>query len=289
MSLILGPWTIDIVETGRFGLDGGAMFGVVPKPLWEKAYSPADDRNRIPMVARCLLLRGLGRTILVDTGNAAHMPAKFQDIYAMDFSTSSLEHSLHQCGVAPSQITDVVFTHLHFDHAGGAVIPDGDDFAPRFTSARHYVQAEHLDWARNPTEKDRASFLPETWQCIVEAGMMEVLDGPGELFPDVHVKPLYGHTKAMQAVSIHADGHNVLFAADLFPTAAHLAIPYVMGYDNYPLTAIDEKNAILPRAVEERWILVFEHDALRQAATVCADSKGYRLDEEIVLTAEMKS
>lgn len=287
MSLIIGSWTVDILETGRFGLDGGAMFGVVPKPLWEKAYSPADSRNRIPMVARCLLLRGNNRVVLVDTGNAAFMPPKLHDIYGLDFSTSSLEHSLALCGVAPSQVTDVVFTHLHFDHAGGAVIPDGTTFRPRFPLARHYVQRQHLDWAQNPTEKDRASFLPDTWQCIVEAGLMDLLDGDGELFPDVHVQPLFGHTMAMQAVRVHGSEGTLLFAADLFPTGAHVAVPYVMGYDNHPLTAIQEKNMLLPTIVEESWILVFEHDALRQASTIQFDGRGYGLRQQVEITSPM--
>lgn len=287
MSLTIGRWTVDVLETGRFGLDGGAMFGVVPKPLWEKAYSPADDRNRIPMVARCLLLRSDDRSVLVDTGNASFMPPKLQDIYALDFSTSSLERSLTQCGVAPSQITDVVFTHLHFDHAGGAVVHDGSAFQPRFPLARHYVQGQHLEWAVKPTEKDRASFLPETWQCIVDSGLMETLDGSGELFPDIHVQPLFGHTTAMQSVRVQGGDTTLLFAADLFPTGAHVAVPYVMGYDNHPLVAIEEKNRILPTIVDESWILVYEHDALRQASTVQHGAKGYGLGGEVVITPMM--
>jgi glyoxylase-like metal-dependent hydrolase (beta-lactamase superfamily II) len=284
MSICIGPYSIDVVETGSFALDGGAMFGVVPKPLWERSYAPADARNRIPMVARCLLLRSANHTILVDTGNALHMSDKLKEIYAIDSATTSLDRSLQRLGVGTVDITHVLLTHLHFDHAGGTVTPVGDGFAPRFANARHLVQAEHLAWAQRPTEKDRASFLPETWETLARHNVLDVVEGDIEVLPNISVQRLYGHTAAMQAVMVNDGNSGLLFSADLMPTGAHVPVPYVMGYDNEPLRTIDEKKRILPRVAEEQWTVVFEHDALRQAARIVHSERGYMLGDEVVIT-----
>jgi glyoxylase-like metal-dependent hydrolase (beta-lactamase superfamily II) len=284
MSLKIGPYQIDVVETGQFGLDGGAMFGVVPKPLWERAYAPADARNRIPMVARCLLVRSENRTILVDTGNSPSTPQKQQEIYAMDFASTDLERSLATLGVQPADVTDVILTHLHFDHVGGAVRTDGNDLVPRFPNAWHYVQKEHYQWALQPTDKDRASFIEDQFVPLMQAGRLELLDGPGEVMPHIHVDLLYGHTSALQSVRITDGTDTVFFPADLMPTGAHVPFPYVMGYDNFPLTSMDEKKRILPIAAEEQWTIVFEHDALRQAGRIVFGDKGPRLDTDVVIT-----
>ena len=178
-------YQVDLLETCRFGLDGGAMFGVVPKSLWERAYATADSRNRIPMAARALLIRGKGKTIVVDTGNSPFMAEKLLDIYGIDFSQYSFEASLQRVGVNAEDVTDVILTHLHFDHAGGAVIQADGEFMPRFTNAKYYVQKRHLDWARKPSVKDRASFMPEYYEPLVNHSVLELLDGDGELFPTV--------------------------------------------------------------------------------------------------------
>lgn len=276
----VGPYTITLLETCRFGLDGGAMFGVVPKTLWERAYSAADELNRIPMAAKVLCIRGNNRCILVDTGNSPYMPEKLSNIYKLDFTDFALERSLAAQGIEVEDVTDVIFTHLHFDHAGGAMLADG---TPRFKNARHYVQKEHYAWALSPSEKDRASFMPEMYQPLVEEGMMELLEGQGELFPGISVLPLYGHTMAMQAVKITDGGSTVFFPADLMPTGAHIPVPYVMGYDNHPLTTINEKKQLLPQIIDEQWLVVFEHDALRDAARISLGSKGLVLSEPISL------
>lgn len=256
------------------------MFGVVPKTLWQRSYAPGDERNRIPMAAKVLLLRSESRTILVDTGNSPMMPDKLLDIYDVSFEQFSLDSALESAGVRPAEITDVVLTHLHFDHAGGAVASSGE---PRFTNATYYVQREHLAWAQAPTEKDRASFMPEHFEPLIDAGVLELLDGSGELFPGIHVEPLYGHTSAMQSVRV-TDGSTTLFyPADLMPTGAHVPVPYVMGYDNHPLTTIAEKKRLLPQIIDEGWIVVFEHDAFRDAATVVAGSRGPVLGNDYVL------
>jgi glyoxylase-like metal-dependent hydrolase (beta-lactamase superfamily II) len=287
MSLIVGQYRVDVVDTGSFALDGGAMFGVVPKPLWERSYTTPDNRNRIPMVARCLLLRSDDYVILVDTGNALHMSSKLRDIYAVDDTVSSLDASLSSLGVSPASVTHVVLTHLHFDHAGGTVIPSGSGFRPRFASARHIVQEEHLRWAESPTEKDRASFFPETWRTLDEYQLLDVIDGDGEILPGLHVERLYGHTAAMQSVTVHDEHTPLLFAADLIPTGAHVPVSYGMGYDNEPLRTISEKKRLLPLAVEGNWTVVFEHDALRQAARIISSERGFSLGEEIVVTEQI--
>jgi glyoxylase-like metal-dependent hydrolase (beta-lactamase superfamily II) len=280
----IGPYSISIIETSHFGLDGGAMFGVVPKTLWERAYAPADARNRIPMATRSLLLRSDDRVILVDTGNSPLMNPKLAEIYGLDFSKVGIETSLAHAGVAPEEVTDVILTHLHFDHAGGTTVRDGDAWRLRFPNAWHYVQKEQWEWAHDPTEKDRASFMPEYYDPIREYGRLELLDGPGELMPMITVDTLYGHTAALQSVKISDGTTTLYFPADLMPTAAHVPVPYGMGYDNHPLTTMAEKHQILPKAVEEEWIIVFEHDALRQAGRLEFTEKGARLKESITIT-----
>lgn len=256
------------------------MFGVVPKALWERAYNPADTRNRIPMAAKVLLLVSEERTILVDTGNCPWMSEKLRDIYDIRFDQFSLEDSLRTYGLMTSDVTDVLLTHLHFDHVGGATLEDGD---PRFPNARYYVQGSQLEWARKPTEKDRASFTGEMYEPLVNSGVVELLDGEGEVLPGVYVSPVHGHTQAMQTVRV-SDGHSTLFfPADLMPTAAHISIPYGMAYDNHPLRTIEEKRNVLPRIVEEEWIVVFEHDALRDAARITMTEKGPAVSEEFRL------
>ena len=279
-SLRIGPYDVRLLETCRFGLDGGAMFGVVPKSLWERAYNPADMRNRIPMAAKVLLLVSSERTVLVDTGNCPWMTEKLKDIYDIRFDEFSLDDSLRQHGLNASDVTDVVLTHLHFDHVGGAALENGD---PRFPNARYYVQGRQLDWARKPTEKDRASFMREMYEPLVNAGIVDLLDGEGEVLPGIHVSPVHGHTQAMQTVRV-TDGQTTLFfPADLMPTSAHISIPYGMAYDNYPLTTIEEKRKMLPTIVDEQWIVVFEHDALRDAARLSMTDKGPVVSEEFRL------
>lgn len=256
------------------------MFGVVPKTLWEKAYGTPDSRNRIPMAAKVLCLQGAGRTILVDTGNSPYMPDKLVDIYGLDFREYSLEHSLAKKGLKPEDITDVILTHLHFDHVGGAML-SGE--SPRFPNARHYVQKAQHTWALNPTEKDRASFFPSMFEPLREAGMLELLDGSGEILDGVFVHTLFGHSQAMQAVRVTDGQHTLFYPADLIPTAAHVPVPYVMGYDNFPLTTIDEKKALADTMVDEQWIVVFEHDAHIDASRVERTDRGLRSMEPIQL------
>jgi glyoxylase-like metal-dependent hydrolase (beta-lactamase superfamily II) len=280
----LGKYTVRLLDAGRFGLDGGAMFGVVPKPLWSKAYHPGDQVNRIPMATRLLLIEWDDRRLLVDTGNGTKLSPKLQEIYAIDTTYPTLPHVLVEAGIPPESITDVVLTHLHFDHAGGATTIDGSAIVPTFPNARYYVQADQLAWARNPTEKDRASFMPENYEPLVEAGLLDLVEGSVHLTPELSLHPLFGHTQAMQALLLQTDNGTLFYPADLLPTHAHIPIPYVMGYDNYPLTTITEKKTWLERAAREEWIVIFEHDAFVAAGTIVRTEKGFSLGKKLELS-----
>lgn len=284
MNISLGPYTITSVETCRFALDGGAMFGVVPKNLWERAYPHVDGQNRIAMASRALLIRGEGRIIVVDAGCGTKMPEKLQSIYALDHSVYTLESGLAEQGVSPDQVTDFIYTHLHFDHAGGSTRLNGEgEIVPTFPNARHYVQKEQLAWGRNPTDKDRASFMPENWEPVAERGLLEELEGPGELFPGIELRTFHGHTRAMQLVIVHgADGDDhggLAYMADLTPTSAHIPYPWIMGYDNFPLTTLEEKQQFLPEAYDRNWVLCFEHDAFTGGVRLVEGKKGFEGEE----------
>ena len=278
----IGPYTIDIFDTGDFALDGGAMFGVVPKTLWTKAYHPGDELNRIDMTSRSLLIRGNGKNILIDTGCGHKMSEKLESIYRVDYSRASVEHSLQMYDITSEDITDVILTHLHFDHVGGATkrVATGE-IVPVFPNATYHVQEEQLQWAKAPTEKDRASFMPENWDSLIANGMLNIIQGNGELFTGIHVERVYGHTQALQMIHLFDDDSHIVFPADLIPTRAHIPVPYVMGYDNFPLTSMKEKEQLLTRAAEQNWILCFEHDAFSIACTVKKTEKGFTFNEMV--------
>lgn len=278
----IGSYQISVLETGKFALDGGAMFGVVPKTLWGKRI-PADAENRIEMRLRCLLLQGEGRNILIDCGMGHKWSEKLAGIYGLDYSETTLEKSLASRGLAKSDITDVVITHLHFDHAGGNTENKGGKVVPTFPKATYFAQKENLEWAENPKEKDRASYLPEDWEPLRREGVLKVVDGEIEILPGVEVKLFYGHTRAIQLPFLN-DGHNKLFfCGDVIPTSVHLGIPWVMAYDNFPLITIEEKKKILQQAAAENWILVFEHCPHLAASRIVSGEKGYQLSETITL------
>lgn len=282
--MIVGRYSIDLVETGRFALDGGAMFGVVPKNLWSKAYPHVDEQNRIAMTARALLIRGEGRTVLVDAGCGEKLGAKLESIYGIDRSRPGFTSELKRVGVAPGDVTHFIYTHLHFDHAGGSTaIDESGNAVPVFANARHYVQSEHLAWARSPSDKDRASFMPDNWEPVAERGMLETLDGDGELLPGIELRVVNGHTSAMQLVIVHGDANTagLLYCVDLIPMAPHLAYPYIMGYDNYPLTTLDEKKRIIPEAFERGWMLAFEHDPFTDVVRIAPSKRGFEIVERI--------
>lgn len=280
----IGPYRLSSIETGAFALDGGAMFGVVPKTLWEKQI-PADDRNRIGLAVRALLIEEIegDRKIIVDTGLGQKWGEKLAQIYAVDHSKLRLETSLEAKGLSTASITDVLLTHLHFDHAGGATKKVGEHVVPTFENATYYVQKRNLAWAHEPTEKDRASYLKENFVALEREGVLEVLDGGGEWLAGIELIISEGHTTAMQLPHVHGPEGHLVYCADIIPTAAHVPVPWVMAYDNQPLVTMQEKRALLQRVVEEDWVLFFEHDPSGPAARVEENAKGYHAGERVSL------
>ena len=276
------------IETGRFKLDGGAMFGVVPKPIWEKT-NPADSRNRIDMAMRCLLIEDDNRLILIDNGLGHKYNEKFSGLYAVDHTHSTLEKSLNALGFGLDEISDVILTHLHFDHCGGSTTwnPVKEKHELVFEGATHWVQKSHLQWALNPNPREKASFFEENLQPIVESGNLRLLDGESELFPGISLRIVNGHTEAMQLPLINYKDRQLLFAADLFPSKGHLPLPYVMGYDVRPLLTLEEREIFLPWLVKNEIILMYEHDPVTECSTVSVDERGKYGPGETFLLSEI--
>ena len=279
----IGKYSVYRLDTGRFKLDGGAMFGVVPKVLWEKKH-PADEKNRIRMALNTLLIVGEGRVILTDTGIGEKGSEKFQQIYGVDHGKYSLLKALLEYNVQPEDVTDVILTHLHFDHVGGATYYDRNgELKLRFPNATHYVQKTQLEWSQKGFEKDRASYLRENIEPLVQSGQLRVLEGEATIAPGVEVLVTNGHTPGQQLTLVSGEEGALLYAADLIPLHSHVSIPWVMAYDLYPVTTIEEKKEILARAARENWMLFFEHDPEIYCARVVAGEKGYEIQEKILL------
>lgn len=269
------------IETGRFKLDGGAMFGVVPKTLWERT-NPADEKNRIDMAMRCLLIELDDRLILVDNGIGDKYDDKFRKIYAVDHEHSTLERSLASHGFQKSDITDIILTHLHFDHCGGSTFYNSktERHEPVFPEARHWVQKNHLEWALNPNDRETASFFKENIEPLMEFDVLEQLDGKTTLYDQIELHVVNGHTEAQQLPLISYKGRKILFAADLFPTFGHLPLPYVMGYDTRPLLTLEERKEFLPWLTEGEIILFYEHDPYNECGTVILNDRGKHISGE---------
>lgn len=278
----IGPYEIIALEAGRFALDGGAMFGVVPKTLWNK-YHPADALNRIELALRVLLLKSEERLILIDTGMGNKFSEKQADMYGLKPEAGDLFSCLDSHKIQPHEITDVILTHLHFDHAGGATRYSNEKLVPSFPNARYWVQKSNWDWANQPSEKDKASYLKENFIPLQQAGCLHFLEGECELLPNIFAWVSDGHTTGQQLIRI-ADSENALiYCADIIPTASHLRLPYIMGYDLHPLTTLEEKRSILQQASDKGWILVFEHDPKIAACRVQTGPKGFEISQEIEL------
>lgn len=272
----IGSYQIHTLETGEFALDGGAMFGVVPKTLWGKRIG-VDEKNRIDMRLRCLLLQGDGKNILVDCGMGDKWDDKMRDIYRLDYSKYSLEKSLAAHHLTQDKITDVILTHLHFDHAGSSTLKDArGKLVPTFSNATYYIQKQNLEWAQNPTEKDKASYLKEDWEPLQKEKVLKIVDGEKEILPGIRVRLFFGHTQGIQLPLLSDGKEKFFFCGDVIPTSIHLGIPWVMAYDNFPLTTMKEKREILAQASKENWILVFEHCPHIAMARVTLTEKGYQ-------------
>ncbi|MDP4114658.1 MAG: MBL fold metallo-hydrolase [Bacteroidota bacterium] len=266
MNISIGKFTLHSINTGYLKLDGGGMFGIIPKPLWEK-YNNFDSRNRVLLAARILLLTSSDRNILVDTGCGHKWNGKMNDLY--DFTSENLlEESLKKLNLTRHNITDVIFTHLHFDHAGGSTYWEDGKLLPYFPNAQYYVQKQNYDWAVNPTELDKSSYLKENFTPLFDTGLLNLLS-PGQKIDDnIDLEVLNGHTIGQQLVKISDDSSTLLFCADLIPFCSHINLPYIMSYDLQPLLTLLEKKKFLDLAYENNWYLFLEHDPLFEYITI---------------------
>ncbi len=274
---------IHSIETGFFKLDGGAMFGVVPKSIWNRI-NPADDNNMCTWAMRCLLIEDDNQLILIDTGIGNKQDEKFFSHYYLH-GDSSLASSLRSKGFSFADVTDVILTHLHFDHCGGAIIRQGDKLLPAFPNATYWSNARHWKWATEPNAREKASFLKENILPLKESGQLKFIEDVAAEFPlNISIRQVFGHTDAMMLPQFTYKGRSILYMADLLPSAGHIPLPYVMAYDMFPLTTLNEKKSFLEEAVENETILFFEHDPKIECATLQRTEKGVRLKEEIKLS-----
>jgi len=277
------------INTGYFKLDGGAMYGVVPKSLWNKL-NPADENNLCNWALRSLLIETDDRLILIDTGMGNKQDAKFFSHYHLN-GNDSLDSSLAANGFSNNDITDVFHTHLHFDHCGGTINKEGDKLTTAFPNAQFWSNAKHWDWAVNPNDREKASFLKENILPIKETGKLHFVPSPAAEFDennllgrvdfatDIAIRFVNGHTNSMMLPQINYKGKTIVYMADLLPSVSHIPLPYVMGYDMFPYTTLQEKKSFLQEAAEKQYILFFEHDPVNECCTVQATEKGIRVNE----------
>lgn len=274
---------LNVVNAGYFKLDGGAMFGVVPKTIWQKT-NPADENNLCTWAMRCLLIEDGKRLILVDNGIGDKQDAKFLSHYYLH-GDDTLEKSLKKLGYCAADITDVFLTHLHFDHCGGAIIRESEKLIPAFKNAIYWSNKAHWDWAIQPNPREKASFLTENILPIKESGKLRFI--PNEegynLTDSIKIRFVYGHTNAMMLPQINYKGKTLVYMADLLPSVGHIPLTYVMAYDMFPLKTLDEKNIFLAEACANNYILIFEHDAINECCTLKMTDKGIRLSETFKL------
>ena len=283
----VGRWRVHAIQAGGQQLDGGAMFGVVPKPLWERKIA-ADEKNRIPMGMRCLLVEHDDGLVLIDTGVGNKETTKFHDIYGIENQAdvarapgrTALEAGISRSGFAPADITLVINTHLHFDHAGGNTYRnEAGEVLAAFPNARYVVQRGEYEYARRANERTSASYFPHNWDVLFAADRFDLIEGEPELRPGIRVRRTPGHTPHHQSVVLESAGETLCFLGDVVPTAHHLPLPWIMGYDVEPLVTLESKRALLGQALAGEWQLVFEHDAAVGFGRVALDGKGYRLAE----------
>jgi glyoxylase-like metal-dependent hydrolase (beta-lactamase superfamily II) len=274
------------INAGNFKLDGGAMFGVVPKSIWNRS-NPADENNMCSWAMRCLLIEDGGRLILIDNGMGDKQDAKFFGHYYLH-GNDTLEKSLAAQGFTTDDITDVFLTHLHFDHCGGSIKKEGDKLMPAFKNATYWSNEAHWNCATTPNEREKASFLKENILPIKESGQLSLVDAPATHFANngllhsvsfannIDIRFVHGHTEKMMLPQIQYKGHTIVFMADLLPSVGHLPLPYVMSYDMFPLTTLTEKKSFLQEAFENQYVLFFEHDAVHECVKLVQTEKGIR-------------
>lgn len=281
LSRTIGAWTVHAIQAGPLKLDGGAMFGVVPKPLWERRL-PADARNRIPMGMRCLLVEHDSGLVLIDTGAGNKEDAKFYDIYGIENAgnpgPTALEDGIRAAGHRPEDVSVVINTHLHFDHAGGNTYRDTDGtIRASMPNARYVVQRGEHHFATHLNERTAASYFAHNFEPIREAGRLDLVEGEREIVPGITVLPTPGHVPFHQSVLLRSRGETALYLGDLVPTTTHLPLPWIMGYDLDPLVTLETKRRILLRMEAEGWLALFEHDAFHAWGRIVHDGKAYGL------------
>jgi glyoxylase-like metal-dependent hydrolase (beta-lactamase superfamily II) len=275
------------IDTELFKLDGGAMYGVVPKVIWNKL-NPADENNLCTWAMRCLLVEDGDRLILIDNGVGDKQDDKFFGHYHLH-GPDTLERSLRRHGFLRSDITDVILTHLHFDHCGGSVIREGDTLVTAFPNAIYWSNERHWQWAIHPNDREKASFLKENILPIQESGQLSMLPVPAKgtatFSPTMDIRFVHGHTDAMMLPRILYKDRTIVYMADLIPAVGHIPLPYVMAYDMFPLTTLTEKKAFLEEAVKNDYVLFFEHDPVHECCTLQMTEKGVRIKEHFPLSA----
>jgi glyoxylase-like metal-dependent hydrolase (beta-lactamase superfamily II) len=271
------------INTGYFKLDGGAMFGVVPKVIWNKLI-PSDENNLCNWALRCLLVEDGNRLILIDNGNGDKQSDNFFKYYYLN-GDDNLEKSLNKYGFTTDDITDMFLSHLHFDHCGGSIKWNSDrtGYKTTFKNATYWSNERHWEWATKPNAREKASFLKENIMPIKESGQLKLTNDGEEIYPGFKVMYANGHTDAMMLPHINVNGRTIVYVADLIPSTAHIPVPFVMGYDTRPLISMVEKEAFLNRAAENDYILFFEHDPFNECCTLQKTDKGVRVKETFLL------
>lgn len=271
----IGPYDVELIRLGLFAMDGGTIFGIIPKSLWLRTYPHCDDGNLVRLACYAMLIRGNGITLVADGGIGDKVHEKVRQHYAVDQQEGALPKALAARGIGVEDVTHFVYTHLHFDHAGGATEagPDGR-VRPVFPKAKYYVQAAQLSWANNPSDKDKASYLPENWESVVDGGQMRELEGDTALAPGIDLRVVHGHTAGMMAILIRDGADGLFWGVDLFPTAANLPPHYVPAADNHPLASLEEKRVCLEECHGNGWILAPGHDPYTPPGLVNRDDRG---------------
>lgn len=268
----LGDVQVDLLSDGTMKIDGGAFFGVVPKVLWERLLTP-DDRNRVALNLNCPLIRAAGKNILFDTGMGTKHPPKRQSIYGLD--SGKLVANLRQHGLEPEQIDFVIFTHLHFDHAGGGTyLSPGGELQPTFPRAQYLAQRADWHEATHPNERNRAGYFEEDLEPLVLSNQLDLLVGDTQIVPGVHCKMTGGHTSGHQIALLEVGGQVACFFGDLVPTASHLPLPYSQGFDLYPIDVLNAKRELLEQAERQRWLILFDHETVTPAGYLSRGQNG---------------
>ncbi len=268
----IGKYNLKILNSGFIGLDGGAMFGIIPKPLWQKT-NPPDEFNRVTLATRNLMLVSDSKKILIDTGMGNKWDDKSKDIYRID-PNLVLERELILLGIKPEEITDVILTHLHFDHTGGSTIYEDNKLIPAFPNAKYHVQKKNFEWAMNPSNRDKGSYIKENFEPLAKEGVLYFTNEDDFFDDEIQFKVINGHTFGQQMIKISDNSTTLLYCCDLMPFISHIRLPYIMGYDLQPLVTLDEKKKYLKIAADENWYLFFGHDPEISLATIKHSDKG---------------